>query len=341
MKARCRARLLLSQTAWLSLAEAGVTAGWLEAWLRSAGAARVDTVCLEQALSRGGQHPADWHIAVGEPDELIRYALAHGRRIAGDQDGVRPHGAGMLELENPHRCGWVFGLPDGGRCLLLPAGDIASRREMWLHALNDGQPLIPLHVCLMDGKGDTEDMAGGLPLESGLRGWLRQPPGGVASFNDGGYLPEEWLLQCLREQSLRVRFAESCTGGGMAERLSRIPGASDALDCAWVTYSNEAKRRLLKVPDRTLKRCGAVSREVAEAMARGGMARGAACVAATGIAGPGGGSPEKPVGTVWIAAAMPDGRLESRLLRLSGSRAAIRRQTVNHAFALLAAMLGA
>ena len=340
------AKLWLSRAAMTELAEAGLTLGWFVAWLRAAGAARVETGWLEETLAcPDALAVSGWGVAVAETSALMRVALAHGRRVMarGERGGaVRPHGATPLELENPPREGWVYDTRDGGRCLLLPLGDIAYQRERWLRALNDGAPQAPLWVCLNDGEdGSAADAMpeGGLALEAGLVGRLEPPPEGVAWLNDGGYLPEEWLASKLAARALKARFAESCTGGGMAERMSRLPGASAVLDCAWTTYSNEAKRRLLKVPARLIARHGAVSREVAEAMARGGMDRECACVAATGIAGPGGGSDDKPVGTVWIAAALPDGRIESRLLRLAGSRAAIRRQTVNHAFALLGSML--
>ncbi|PIS19403.1 MAG: damage-inducible protein CinA [Zetaproteobacteria bacterium CG12_big_fil_rev_8_21_14_0_65_55_1124] len=158
-------------------------------------------------------------------------------------------------------------------------------------------------------------------------------------LNDGGYLPEESLMQALRSRGLKVRFAESCTAGGMAERLSRLPGSSEVLDCAWVTYSNEAKQRLLGVSGKLLEKYGAVSREVAEAMARAGSDATHACVAVSGIAGPGGGSEDKPVGTVWIAAALPDGTVHSACHHFPGSRAEVRNRTVVHALHLLCGCL--
>lgn len=107
----------------------------------------------------------------------------------------------------------------------------------------------------------------------------------------------------LQEQRLRLCTAESCTGGVIAARLTDMPGSSAWFEGGWVTYSNAAKTQMLGVAPELLERCGAVSAPVAEAMARGALAGADAdlAVAVTGIAGPDGGSPEKPVGLVWFA----------------------------------------
>ena len=114
--------------------------------------------------------------------------------------------------------------------------------------------------------------------------------------------------------SLKIATAESCTGGLVAGALTEIAGSSDVVDRGFVTYSNEAKHEMLGVPVATLEQHGAVSRETAEAMARGALGRATAdlAVAITGIAGPGGGSPEKPVGLVHFAAASRTGKLVHR-----------------------------
>lgn len=113
------------------------------------------------------------------------------------------------------------------------------------------------------------------------------------------------LLDQLREAGLRVASAESCTGGLVAAAFTSVAGSSDVFDRGFVTYSNEAKNELLGVSTDLLAKHGAVSAEVARAMALGGLEHSQAdiCVAVTGIAGPGGGSDEKPVGLVFIAAA--------------------------------------
>lgn len=113
------------------------------------------------------------------------------------------------------------------------------------------------------------------------------------------------LLDELREAGLRVASAESCTGGLIAAACTSVAGSSDVFERGFVTYSNEAKSELLGVSPDLIERQGAVSGEVAQAMALGGLehSRADICVAVTGIAGPGGGSDEKPVGLVFIAAA--------------------------------------
>ncbi len=126
--------------------------------------------------------------------------------------------------------------------------------------------------------------------------------------------------------------AESCTGGLIAAATA-IAGSSDWFDRGVVTYSNEAKTDLLGVPGATLRRHGAVSRPVAIAMAEGALARAPAglALAVTGIAGPGGGSPDKPVGTVWLGWAVAGQPADAVRLQLDGDRASIRLQTVRHA----------
>ncbi|WMC12408.1 CinA family protein [Oceanimonas pelagia] len=133
---------------------------------------------------------------------------------------------------------------------------------------------------------------------------------------------------------MMMTTAESCTGGGIAAAITDIAGSSAWFDRGFVTYSNAAKTDMLGVDPALIERHGAVSREVAEAMVRGACAA-SGCglgVAVTGVAGPGGGSPEKPVGTVWLACCLAaHDRLDCRLLQLDGDRAAVRRQTVMHA----------
>src|SRR5690606_6541997 len=127
----------------------------------------------------------------------------------------------------------------------------------------------------------------------------------------------------------QVCTAESCTGGGIAEAITRIAGSSAWFEAGYVTYSNAQKTAQLGVPAELFPRVGAVSREVVEAMVRGARQRSGAryAVAVSGVAGPGGGSPEKPVGTVWLAWA--DGeRVLARREHFAGDRTAVRRKTV-------------
>ncbi|UTW08731.1 CinA family protein [Pseudomonas benzenivorans] len=130
----------------------------------------------------------------------------------------------------------------------------------------------------------------------------------------------------------QVSTAESCTGGGIAEAITRIPGSSSWFEAGYVTYSNAQKSRQLGVPATLFDSVGAVSREVVEAMVRGAQAASGAryAVAVSGVAGPDGGSPEKPVGTVWLAWG-DGGELFSVRRQFTGDRAEVRRQTVEAA----------
>lgn len=137
------------------------------------------------------------------------------------------------------------------------------------------------------------------------------------------------LGEHLRRFDAQVSTAESCTGGGIAEAITRVPGSSAWFEAGYVTYSNSQKTRQLGVPEALFSQVGAVSQEVVEAMARGAQAGSGArfAVAVSGIAGPDGGSPAKPVGTVWLAWA--DGeRVSSERRHFDGDRESVRRQTV-------------
>lgn len=124
----------------------------------------------------------------------------------------------------------------------------------------------------------------------------------------GESLPET-VIRLAKEKKLLLATAESCTGGLAAQRLIQVPGASAVVERAWITYSNEAKAECLGVPRKAIDSHGAVSAEVAEAMARGALDRSPADIAIsiTGIAGPGGGTEDKPVGSVWIGLAIRQG----------------------------------
>lgn len=145
------------------------------------------------------------------------------------------------------------------------------------------------------------------------------------------------LADALRARGWRLATAESCTGGLIAGACTDLAGSSDWFDRGFVTYSNEAKTEMLGVDAALIQRVGAVSEEVALAMAAGALAhaRAQVAVAVTGIAGPGGAVPGKPVGTVWLAWGTAQG-MQARRLQLSGDRAAVRAATV--AAALQAAL---
>nr|WP_296254342.1 MULTISPECIES: CinA family protein [unclassified Pseudomonas] len=140
------------------------------------------------------------------------------------------------------------------------------------------------------------------------------------------------LGQHLLEARAQVSTAESCTGGGIAEAITRIPGSSAWFEAGYVTYSNRQKTQQLHVSPQLFGLVGAVSREVVEAMARGAQTNSAArfSVAVSGVAGPDGGSAEKPVGTVWICWGAAEQLIAERF-HFAGDRDAVRRQTVKAA----------
>lgn len=154
----------------------------------------------------------------------------------------------------------------------------------------------------------------------------------------------ERVLAAARRRKLTIATAESCTGGLIAGCLTEIAGSSDVVERGYVVYSNAAKSEALGVPAALIERHGAVSEEVARAMAEGALAHSRAdlAIAVTGVAGPGGGSPEKPVGLVHLALARRDGPTEARRMQYGDlGRSRVREETVATALEmLLAAMPG-
>jgi nicotinamide-nucleotide amidase len=144
----------------------------------------------------------------------------------------------------------------------------------------------------------------------------------------------------LRAKGLKLATAESCTGGWVAMALTAIPGSSDWFERGYVAYSNAAKREDLGVAEQTLRRHGAVSEETAREMAAGalGRARAQVALAITGVAGPGGGTAEKPVGMVCFAWAHGS-KMVSETRRFDGDRESVRRQCVRHALEKLRELL--
>lgn len=147
---------------------------------------------------------------------------------------------------------------------------------------------------------------------------------------------EEAVVDMLRDQKLTLSLVESCTGGAVAARIVNVPGASDVFMQGYVTYSNRAKRKTLGVKKHTLKTHGAVSAQCAKEMAKGGcrFAETDISLSITGIAGPGGGTEEKPVGTVFMGCCC-NGRTETREFHFIGNRSRIREQACAHALAFL------
>ncbi len=151
------------------------------------------------------------------------------------------------------------------------------------------------------------------------------------------------LAAALTARGARLAAAESCTGGLIAAACTSVAGSSDWFERGFVTYSNEAKTELLGVPAALIDTEGAVSEPVSRAMAEGALAasRATLAVAVTGIAGPGGARPGKPVGTVWLAIAARGAPAQARRLQLDGDRAAVRRATVVQALEALIDALAA
>jgi nicotinamide-nucleotide amidase len=156
--------------------------------------------------------------------------------------------------------------------------------------------------------------------------------------NDALHTAAIAVLDICRARGLKIATAESCTGGLVAGALTEIAGSSDVVDRGFVTYSNEAKQQMLGVPAATIDKHGAVSRETAEAMARGtlGNADADIVVSITGIAGPGGGGKDKPVGLVHFVAASRSGALTHKEMRYGDiGRSEVRRLSVLQALAML------
>jgi nicotinamide-nucleotide amidase len=172
----------------------------------------------------------------------------------------------------------------------------------------------------------------GAPVQAGLA--IEQAR---AMLPDSTLTEAESLLAACRARGVMLATAESCTGGLIAAALTAIAGSSDVVDRGFVTYSNEAKNELIGVPMPLIHAHGAVSEDVARAMAQGALDRSRAgiAVSVTGVAGPGGGSAEKPVGLVCFGLAQKGAPVISRRQIFPGDRTAIRAETVRYAFVLI------
>ena len=158
-------------------------------------------------------------------------------------------------------------------------------------------------------------------------------PNFMLTFSDQNLLIEALATQLgklLSDRGLYIVTAESCTGGWVGAALTQIPGSSGWFDRGFITYSNEAKREMLGVRPKTLEQHGAVSKAVVEEMAKGALkkSRGTFSVAISGVAGPDGGTEDKPVGTVWMAWCV-QGKVDSALFSLPGDRQEVRAAAVS------------
>lgn len=158
--------------------------------------------------------------------------------------------------------------------------------------------------------------------------------GDVSSYSDEALVAQAKALgTLLAAEGLMIATAESCTGGWVGQVLTSIPGSSKWFERGFITYTNLAKREMLGVSTDVIARFGAVSMQTARAMAEGALAhsRAQVALAITGIAGPGGGSEDRPVGTVWLAWLRAGGEPVTRRCQFTGDREAVRRQAVAEA----------
>ena len=171
-----------------------------------------------------------------------------------------------------------------------------------------------------------------LPLEKEVREILGDCIYGVGEDNS----LEKTVVELLIKNKKKVTFAESCTGGLLAKIITEVPGSSECFDCGFVTYSNEQKTKCLGVNKETLEEFGAVSKQTALEMCKGAKEKAGADIAVgiTGIAGPGGGTPEKPVGLVYVGVCTDEIHGVVKL-NLAGSRDIVRERTSLYALDLV------
>jgi competence/damage-inducible protein CinA-like protein len=219
-------------------------------------------------------------------------------------------------------------------------GTLEAQLAATLREHDDALTGLEITTCLRDGELEivTRFAPGAQPAYERFGEMLARTYADTL-FSTGPTL-DDLVATGFADRRLTVATAESCTGGLLAARLTERPGSSAWVLGGVVAYSNSAKEHLLDVPDAVLEEHGAVSAEVAVALADGARARFGADIGVgiTGIAGPDGGTPDKPVGTVHVCVAGPDG-LEARALRLSGSRELVRERSVTMAMHLLRSRL--
>ena len=224
----------------------------------------------------------------------------------------------------------MFGLPESGLAETLREAETAV----------PGFESLEITTCLRRGEIEmvTRYEPGTAAVYAQLTQLLREKHGEQVYSEDGSQVDDQ-VARLLTGR--RIATAESCTAGLLAARLTDRPGSSDYVMGGVVSYSNAAKQQLLGVDPALVEANGAVSEPVAEAMATGALQRFGAdtAVAITGIAGPGGGTAEKPVGTVCFAVMLSDGRIDTRTMRLPGNRSDVRERSTTVAMHLLRRLL--
>lgn len=222
-----------------------------------------------------------------------------------------------------HLASWEDALPAGLHLAYLPVPGYIRLRLDGMIKTPDGTPAARDTITSLDRIFDTN-------LDS-LRRLL-----GDHLLHDGDATPAEILLDLLKSRSLTMASAESCTGGNIAHAITSVPGSSDCFVGGVVSYANSVKENVLGVSAGDLAAHGAVSQPVVEQMVKGVCTlTGADCsIATSGIAGPGGGTPDKPVGTVWIAVRWPGGT-DSRLCHFAGDRSRVIERATAEAILML------
>lgn len=200
--------------------------------------------------------------------------------------------------------------------------DAAAARRLRRIALMKLNPLCVVRIPC-NGESDWPSVCNGRRLPLALSSLMPY----LAAMNDLITQHATTLGHLLAGRGATVTSAESCTGGGIAEAITRVPGSSAWFGCGFITYSNQSKSALLAVPPVLIEQHGAVSETVVSAMVQGAMqqARADYGVAVSGIAGPTGGRPDKPVGSVWLAWAGPNAKF-ARLFQFDGDRAEVRQR---------------
>jgi nicotinamide-nucleotide amidase len=230
----------------------------------------------------------------------------------------------------------TFGLGESDIASRL--GELMRRDRNPLVGTTASDGVVSVRIRFEGEASETEALRAIESAESRVRDAL-----GEAIFGAGDDTLASVVLDLLRARAQMATTVESCTGGMVGQSLTAISGSSDAYAGGWVTYTNEMKKREVGVPADALAQHGAVSEEVARAMAEGGLraAREAVgpqvahALAITGVAGPTGGSEAKPVGTVWIALASDGATTDARCFRFRGDRETVRRRSTQSALALL------
>lgn len=220
------------------------------------------------------------------------------------------------------------------RLVGIGESDLQDLVDMSLHQVQG----LEVAYCARIGEVDVRLVGNETALKQGEARLLTLA--GTYVLRPLGATLERAVVSHLAAQGLKAAAAESCTGGLIAKRITDVPGSSRVFEFGWVTYADRAKTEMLGVPAEVLERHGAVSQPVVAAMAEGALARSGAdaAVAVSGVAGPGGGTPEKPVGTVWLAWAFRNGETVTEMMFYPRDRESFRQMVSQRALiGLLAA----